>query len=197
MIAFFQRSAVYFSKGEQTGERSQETGREHMSDQHEQGPWGQDEVEIIDLDVPDKGLSRYVFTLGERWHAAASLRARLVALVIAFGLLIAVLQPGSSGVNTRTPGSLRTVPRSSFHFTIYILDCVAPISISGPPGQAITWHRFVSTPTAQEWSFSIRPGSQCLLPQQLIPTPSSQEVVIGCSVRTPLPVRSGKDGKRP
>jgi hypothetical protein len=168
-----------------------------MSDLHEQDTWDQDEVEIVDLGAPDRGLSRYLFTLGEKWHAAAPLRARLITLAVALGLLIAVLQPGSSDVNTRTPGAPHTMPTHSLPSTIYIIDCVTTSSIASAPGQAITWQQLASTPSAQECGSSSHPGSQCPLPQQLLSTPSSRGVNIVCSIDTPLPVPSGTNGKQP
>lgn len=167
-----------------------------MSDQHEQDTGDQDEVEFVDLGAPDRGLSRYLFTLGEKWQAVAPLSARLVALVIALCLLIATLQPGSSGPNAGTPAAPHIVPSYSHSSTIYIIDCVMIISTSSSPGQAITSQQWASTPSAQECSFSVQPGSQCPTPQQLLPTLSpNQNVSILCSVGTPLPVSAGKNGK--
>lgn len=170
-----------------------------MSDQHEQDTWDQDGVEIVDLGAPDRGLSRYIFTLGVQWRAAAHLRARLITLVVALCLLIAVLQSGSSGVNTRTPGTPgapHTAPIYSYPSTIYIIVCDTKINISSSPGQAITWQQLESTPSAQGCSFSSPPGSPCPMPQQLLSTPSTgQGAVIVCSAGTPLPVPAGKNGK--
>ena len=166
-----------------------------MSDQHEQDTWDQDEVEIVDLGAPERGLSRYFFTLGENWRAAASFRARLVAMVVALGLLIAVLQPASSGVNISTPDAPHTAPTYSLPSTIYIIDCVTTSNISISPGQPITWQQLVSNP-AQGCNSSSRPGSQCPISQQLPSTPpTNQEWTSVCSVGTPLPAPSGNPGK--
>ncbi|HEY6542596.1 MAG TPA: hypothetical protein VIZ18_16755 [Ktedonobacteraceae bacterium] len=166
-----------------------------MSDPHEQDTWDQDEVEIVDLGAPDRGLSRYFFNLGENLQATAPLRAKLVSMVVALCLLIAVLQPASSGMNTRTPGAPHTMPTYSLPSTIYIIDCVTISNTSSSPAQANTWQQLVSRPSAQGCSSSSRPGSQCYPLPQLLLTPSSQGVVIGCSVGTPLPVSAGKNGK--
>ena len=172
------------------------TGREHMRDQHEQDAWDQDEVEIEDLGAPDRGLSRYFFTLGEKWHTAGPLRARFVTLLVALCLLIAVLQSGSSGVNNQASGAPRVIPRPPLHSTIDIIECAITIDISSSSGQPFTWQKLVSTPSAQECSFSISPGSQCPMPQQLLPTPTTgQGWIIACSNGTPSPVSAGKNGK--
>ena len=167
-----------------------------MHDQQERDTMDQDKVEIIDLGAPDRGLSRYFFTLGEKWRTIASLSARLVMSVVTLCLLIAVLLPGSSGMNTRTPGAPHAVPTYPLPSTIYLIDCGTTINISSTPGQVFIWEQVISTPAAQECDNSSRPGSQCPMPQQLLPTPStSQEVDISCSVGTPLPVSAGKNGK--
>jgi hypothetical protein len=138
-----------------------------MSDFHEQDTGDQDEVEIVDLGAPDKGLSRYFFTLGEKWHAAASLRVKLVVLVVALSLLIAVLQPGSSFVNNQTPDARLLIPTYALPYKI---DCTTAISIT--TSQEITWHLFSSTS-------------------------SNQGVVIVCSSGKPLLLPSSNDGKNP
>jgi len=167
-----------------------------MHDQHEQDTWDQDEVEIVDLGAPDRGLSRYFFALGKQWQAAASLRAKLVALLIALCLLIAVLQPGSSGVNSRIPGTPHPVPTYTLPSTIYIIDCVTTSNIISSSGQTTTWQQLVSTPSAQGCSFSSLPDSQCPIPQQLLSTPpTGQGLVILCSNGTPSSVSPGKNGK--
>ena len=169
-----------------------------MSDQHKLDPWDQDEVEIVDLGAPDRGLSRYLFALGEKWHTAGPLLARLVTLMVTFGLLIVVLQLASSGVITRTPDAPHIVPRYSLPSTIYIMFCVTTIDTSSSPGQgAITWDQFSPTPSTQKCSSFSRPGSQCPIPQQLLstPPPTGQGWINTCSVGTPLPVSAGGNGK--
>src|SRR5690242_21698522 len=93
-----------------------------MSDQHEQDTWDQDEVEIADLGAPDRGLSRYLFALGEHWRAAAPFRARLITLLVALCLLIAILQAGSSSANNQSSGAPRAAPENPLPSTIYLID---------------------------------------------------------------------------
>src|SRR5450759_3489361 len=118
-----------------------------MSDFHEQDTGDQDEVEIVDLGAPDQGLSRYVFTLGEKWHAAASLRVKLVVLVVALSLLTAVLQPGSSFVNNQIPGAHLPTPMYALPYKIDTIDCAT--AIISTTSQEITWHQFSSTSSSQ------------------------------------------------
>ena len=167
-----------------------------MRDQHDQDSPDQDEVEIEDLGTPDNGLSRYIFTLGKKWQAAALLRGRLVATLVALALLIAVLQPGSSGTNTRTPGTPHAVPGSSSSSTIYLIDCGITVNVNSLPSNVVVWEQVMSTPAAQECSFFSRPGSQCpplRSSQQQATTPPGQKGTIDCSVGTPS--RSGNPGK--
>jgi hypothetical protein len=138
-----------------------------MNDFHEQDAWDQNEVEIVDLGAPDKGFSRYFFTLGEKWHAAAYLRVKLVVLVFVLSLFVAVLQSSSSFVNNQTPSA--HLPVSTYSLP-HKIECAVAIIITN--GQEITWQQFLSTS-------------------------SSQGVVYVCSSGTPLPIPSGNDGKNP
>jgi hypothetical protein len=165
-----------------------------MSDFHEQDSWEQDEVEIVDLGTPERGLSRYFFTLGEKWHAAASLHVKLVALVVALSLLIAVLQTGSSFVNNQAPNAPLTVPAYSTPDIINNIHCVTSNDIT--PGQAITLHQFLSTSSTQACIFLSSPGSPCSS-WQFRSTSSAQGVVIDCSAGTPLPIPSDNKGQHP
>jgi hypothetical protein len=167
-----------------------------MSDRHEQDTWDQDEVEIVDLGAPDRGLSRHVFTLGAKWRAVAPFRSSLVAPLVALALLIAILQPGSSGVNTRTSGAPHSVPGDTLPSTIYLIDCGITINVNDLPPHVYTWEQVMSTPSTEECSFFSHPGSKCPTPQQLSSTPpANQRVGIVCSTGTPLPVPSGTAGK--
>lgn len=169
-----------------------------MSDQYEQDTWDQDEVEIVDLGAPDRGFSKYVFALGANWHAAAPFRTRLVTLLAALCLLVAVLQPGASVVSSQPSGASHIAPRPSLHSTIYIIDCATTIMFTNSPDQATTWQQAVSTPSAQWCSFSSLPDGQCPshILQQLPYDPSTgQGQAFVCSVGTPLPVSGGKNGR--
>ncbi len=167
-----------------------------MSNQQEQDTWEQEDVEIVDLGAPDRGLSRYIFTLGEKWQVVAPLRIRLFALLIAFCLLLAVLQPGSSGINTSTPTSPHAVPGYSLPSTIYLVDCGITINTNSLPANNFVWEQVMSTPSTQECSFFSQPANQCPLLQQLLSTPSTSQIVnILCSVGVPSPVPAGKNGK--
>ena len=164
-----------------------------MSDIHEQDTWDQDEVEIVDLGTPEGGLSRYFFTLGEKWHAAASLRVKLVALVVALSLLIAVLQTGSSFVNNQTPNAPLTVPAYSTPDPIYNIHCVTANDIT--PGKAIILHQFLSTASAQG-CFSSGSGSKCSS-WQFQSTSSTQGLIYVCGAGTPLPIPLDNKGQHP
>lgn len=166
-----------------------------MSDEHEQDTWEQDEVEIVDLGAPDRGLSRYIFRLGEKWQAVAPFRGRFVALVIALCLLMTALQSGSTGANNQVPGAPHAVPTRTHSSTIYIIDCISTISVSSYPDQASNLQQWTSTPTTQKCSFSVQPDSLCTMQQQLTPPPSSQGAAWVCNVGTPSPVPAGKNGK--
>src|ERR1700694_3161379 len=111
-----------------------------MNNWHEQDTWDQNEVEIVDLGAPDKGFSRYFFTLGEKWRAAAYLRVKLVVLVFVLSLFVAVLQSSSSFVNNQTPSAHFPVHTYSHPHTI---ECASMIIITN--GQEITWQRSLST----------------------------------------------------
>ena len=111
-----------------------------MNGFHEQDTWDQDEVEIVDLGAPDKGFSRYLFTLGEKWHVAAYLRVKLVALVFVLSLFVAVLQSGSSFVNNQAPSAHPPVPTNSLPHKI---ECAATIIINSD--QKITWQLSTSS----------------------------------------------------
>lgn len=167
-----------------------------MSDQHNQNTWDQDEVKIEDLGTPDRGIGRYLFSLGEKWQTAGPLRAKLFTLLIALCLLLAVLQSGASGVHTQTSGAPHTAPGNSSPSTIYLIDCGTTINVNDLPGQTYVWEQVVSTPPAQECDFLSHPGNTCLTPQQLMSTPSiNKPVEWSCSEGRPSPGAAGKNGK--
>lgn len=165
-----------------------------MSDFHEQDIWDQDEVEIVDLGIPERGFSRYFFTLGEKWHATASLHVKLAAPLVALCLLIAVLQAGSSFVNNQTPTAPLTVPIYSTPDSIYNIHCVTASDIT--PGQAIILHQFLSTSSTQMCIFSSGSGSHCSS-WQFQSASSTQGVIYVCGAGTPLPIPSDNKGQHP
>lgn len=140
-----------------------------MSDLHERETWDQNEVEIVNLGAPDKGFSRYFFTLGEKWCAAAYLRVKLVVLAFMLSLFVTVLQSSSSFVNNQAPGAHLPAPTYSLPHTIECAAMIIIISGENTPGQEITWHTSLST--------------------------SSGPAVYVCSSGTPLPIPSGNNGK--
>lgn len=97
-----------------------------MSDFREQDALDENEVEIVDLGAPDKGISRYLFVLREKWFATTSPRIKLVMTVFVLGLLVAILQTGSSSLNAPP----------SVHSRSYQFEC-AVIIIVLTPGQTI------------------------------------------------------------
>ena len=93
--------------------------------------FGEDEVQIEDLGAPKKGFPVFLFSLGEKWYAAARFRHTPAALVGLVCLLLFLLLPGIT-----LPRSVAPVSRPASQ----TMTCVA-IAIS--PTAVTTWLRQV------------------------------------------------------
>lgn len=58
-----------------------------------------DEVEIVDLDLPGSALSLFLFYLGKKWPVVATSKIKLVVFILSVSLLVTILQTDSPSVD--------------------------------------------------------------------------------------------------
>ena len=75
--------------------------------------WDEHEIQLEDLDVPDKGFHLFLYNLGEKLNLAAHIRARLITLFCAISLLCMLFLPSSAFLNSVVHTSYSTLSTSA------------------------------------------------------------------------------------
>jgi hypothetical protein len=96
------------------------------------------DIEIVDLDVPDKGFSHFLFSLGKKGSFATSRRALPLLFICVLGLFVVLLQPGSSPVSHQ-PAVSHSSATTSSSFSQSLTICA--INIIATPGQPVIFSR--------------------------------------------------------
>jgi len=129
-----------------------------------------DDVEIVDLGVPDKGFSCFLFLLSKKRFSLPSRRSLPLLLLCVLGLCMVLLQSGSSLVSHQSAGSSssRTIFSNS---SAQLISCGVLIIIT--PGQSVI--------------------SALPLPSPVV----TSNKIFNCSDVTTIPALPGNSGQKP
>lgn len=77
---------------------------------HDPDGWEDQEVHIEDLGAPEKGLDRFLFFLGDKWHAASRFWRPSTVRMVPLGVLAFLLLSSSALLSPAVPPSFSAIP---------------------------------------------------------------------------------------
>ena len=124
-----------------------------MYDFNEQTLCSDTEVEIVDLQVPDRGIALFLFSLGKIPSLATKyIHHRIVRIypLILFALLTAILIPNSSLMNSQSV----TAHRPLFNHSGSLQFGACDVSVNTTPGHGFSGQTSTSPPIYPTWGAS-------------------------------------------